>query len=141
MKNNLKHRLGCAWSFPLKFSTEESNSVKMVQDYTNIHQSLKVLLSTIPGERIMRVDYGCDLNIHMFENINDDLSEDIERTIRDSVLRCEPRVEIQSVVSTQDEEDITKLNIQVRYKIRGTDEDSFIINRSFGTMSHLGAWN
>ena len=38
-----------------------SGGITMVDDHRSIRQSILFILSTIPGERIMRKDYGCEL--------------------------------------------------------------------------------
>lgn len=38
-----------------------SGGITMLDDHRSIRQSILFILSTMPGERIMRKDYGCDL--------------------------------------------------------------------------------
>ncbi|MBY0446119.1 MAG: GPW/gp25 family protein [Burkholderiales bacterium] len=92
----------------------------MAEDYDDIRQSMQILFSTLPGERIMRPYYGCDLHAYLFENISDDLIADIRRAIADSVRRDEPRVEILSVVAQQDRAQPMRLGISVNYRVRGS---------------------
>ena len=51
---------GTGWSFPPAFDNTLSG-VQMVSDMVDIQESLQILLSTRPGERIMQPNYGCDL--------------------------------------------------------------------------------
>ena len=46
--------------------------IDMVQDDASIRQSLLLLLSTSPGERVMRPDYGCYLRRLVFAPNDDD---------------------------------------------------------------------
>ncbi len=94
----------------------------MVEDQLDIRQSLQILFSTLPGERIMRPDYGCDLNAYIFENISEDLLADIRRTIRDNIQRHEQRVEPLDIIIKQNKLQPTQLDITLHYRIRGTDD-------------------
>jgi phage baseplate assembly protein W len=42
-------------------SIAPSGGIAMVDDHLSIRQSILIILSTIPGERVMRPDFGCDL--------------------------------------------------------------------------------
>ena len=58
--------LGRGWNFPPQLT---ENGVKMVAYEEDIEQSLRVLFSTSPGERVNRYDYGCPLRRYTFEPI------------------------------------------------------------------------
>ncbi len=110
---------GCGWAFPPRFTEEQG--VAMVVDQEDIRQSLRIMFSTQPGERIMRPEFGCDLQSAVFENISEDLLADISAKINDSILRDEPRVTVESLQLTQDKAQPSQLNLQLTYRIRGTD--------------------
>jgi phage baseplate assembly protein W len=59
-----------------------------------IHQSLLLLLSTRPGERVMRPTYGCDLNRLIFSPNDDTTAGLAMHLVRQAVTRWEPRVEV-----------------------------------------------
>lgn len=110
---------GRGWQFPPVFSPAQG--VSMVSGAEDVRQSLIILFSTLPGERIVRKDYGCDLNQFMFSNISTSLKTEIESEIYDSVLSCEPRAQVISVEINQRSEVLSKLTIQVSYRLRGSD--------------------
>ncbi len=110
---------GRGWAFPPSFNVKDG--VAMVKDYEDIQQSLQILFSTQPAERIMRPHYGCDLQSFVFENISQTLLADITTQITDSILRYEQRVEVEHVVVQPDLEEPTHLHVQVNYRIRGAD--------------------
>ncbi|OQS37539.1 GPW/gp25 family protein [Chromobacterium haemolyticum] len=125
MTNATTGRLGRGWAFPPAFSISETYcGPDMAVDLDDICQSLEILFNTLPGERIMRADYGCDLNAYLFENISEDLLADIRRAISDSVLRYEPRVEVLSVVAEQSEQEPTRLRVSLNYRVRGSEDVS-----------------
>ncbi len=124
MQDNSKGLWGRGWAFPPDFSLASESGAAgpaLVEDKDDIRQSLRILFSTLPGERIMRSNYGCDLNSVLFENINDDLVAEIRRLIRESVLRYEPRIELIDVVAQQNTQNPTQLDISANYRVRGSD--------------------
>lgn len=91
MNNQLSQIYGRGWAFPPRFT---SDGVKMAVGAEDVRQSLWIILSTLPGERIMREDFGCDLNQFMFISISSSLLSDIEQHINDCILRYEPRAQV-----------------------------------------------
>jgi phage baseplate assembly protein W len=60
----------------------------------SVRQALMLLLSTRPGERVMRPDYGCPLDALAFEP-NDETTAGIAMgQVRRAIERWEPRVRI-----------------------------------------------
>ncbi len=119
MNEQLSGMYGRGWAFPPRFTKEQG--VAMVVDQEDIRQSLRIMFSTQPGERIMRPEFGCDLQSAVFENIREELLADISAKINDSILRDEPRVTVESLQLTQDPKKPSQLNLQLIYRIRGTD--------------------
>ena len=59
-----------------------------------IHQDLLLLLMTAPGERVMRLDFGCHLRRLLFQPNDDTLAGLAIHYVRQAVERFEPRVRI-----------------------------------------------
>jgi phage baseplate assembly protein W len=71
-----------------------TGKIAMVDDLSSIRQALLMLLSTSPGERVMRCDYGCALN-HLVFSPNDDTTAGLAmHYVREAIRRWEPRVEV-----------------------------------------------
>lgn len=126
---------GRGWAFPPSFNLDEG--IVMAEGAEDIRQSLRILFSTEPGERIMRNNYGCALYDVMFENINSDLMNDIETRIVDSILRYEPRANLKEVKFQQSSDNRSQLMIDISYCLRGSDIEKKIsgvldINNPYG---------
>jgi len=93
-----KSFLGTGWAFPIAFDKKPECTVRMVSEVEDIEQSLTLLLSTRPGERVMRPDYGCNLEDMLFEPVSTSLITYIKDLISKAVLYYEPRVDLQEVV-------------------------------------------
>ena len=62
--------LGRGWSFPPRFNPVD-RGVEMVAEEEDIQESLRILFSTAPGERVMHPSYGCGLKRMVFEQISE----------------------------------------------------------------------
>jgi hypothetical protein len=118
MNDQLTQVYGRGWAFPPEFPV---SGVQMAEGANDVSQSMWTLFSTLPGERIMREDYGCDLNQFMFSGITSALMSDIEMQIRDCVLRYEPRAEIIRIDFDTADMGRGYLKILVSYRLRGSD--------------------
>ncbi len=112
--------LGSGWHFPPAFNRSD-RSVLRSHDREDIEQSLEILLGTRKGERIMRPDYGCNLDDMTFESFNLSLKTYLADVVKTAILYYEPRIEPLSI--TIDETHIYegKLLIEIDYKIRATN--------------------
>jgi phage baseplate assembly protein W len=88
--------LGRGWGFPLQFDPH-SGQIHMVQSEDDIAESLRILMSTRPGERIMQPAYGCRIHDYVFEVIGGETDSNIETAIRQAILFFEPRITLNEV--------------------------------------------
>jgi len=111
---------GVGWAWPVAINgTALALSQNSADD---IKKNLKLLFRTQPGERLMRPDFGCDLNQFMFENYSEGLISAVESTIRVSINRYEPRVLIDGIdIIVKTGIPIT-LDIHLNYHIVGSAE-------------------
>ncbi|HEX9435857.1 MAG TPA: GPW/gp25 family protein [Candidatus Limnocylindria bacterium] len=101
--------------------------VQMVEDDAAIRQSLLMLLSTAPGERVMRPHYGCELKRLVFAP-NDETTAGLAiHYVRRAVERWEPRVEILSVDAGGDPDAAGRLLIALEYRVRATSRTGRIV--------------
>jgi len=112
--------LGTGWSFPPSFS-RGGGDVDMISGTEDIHQSLQILLSTQPGERLMQDDYGCDMNGFVFEEIDQGLRNTMRRIISDAILYHEPRITLEGLAVSESEAEQGVLLISIDYTVRTTN--------------------
>ena len=123
-----KNFLGVGWSFPPEFHKQTNAfGVKMVAGEEDIAESLRILLSTVPGERIMQPTYGCGLHTMVFETINESAITELKDIIERAVLFFEPRITLESVDIDTAELLDGSLKIQLNYTIRQTNTRSNIV--------------
>jgi phage baseplate assembly protein W len=101
--------------------------IQMVEDDEAVRQSLLILMSTAPGERVMRPTYGCELKRLVFAP-NDDTTAGLAiHYVRRAVERWEPRAEIVSVDADADPETSGGLRIVLEYRVRSTGRTGRIV--------------
>ena len=122
---NDKPYLGIGWCFPVSFDKKEG--VSMSYGDGDIRESLKVLLSTIPGERIFRPEYGCNIRQWTFSRMNLSEKTRIANTIEMAILEGEPRIILESVdVNIKDEREGI-LWISIDYLVSQTNSRSNMV--------------
>jgi phage baseplate assembly protein W len=105
---------------PVGLVVDAAGGIDTVADDEAIRQSLLLLISTRPGERVMRPEYGCDLHRLVFSP-NDDTAAGLAiHFVRQAVERWEPRVEVLSVDADRDPYEPTRLEIVLDYRVRAT---------------------
>lgn len=121
---NDKTYLGTGWGFPVRFN---QRGVHLVSDEEDIWESLRILFSTIPGERVFRYNYGCPIDKWVFSKI--DLSERtmIIDIIEQAIREGEPRIVTDSVdVEIRDAMEGI-LWIKIEFTIRQTNSRSSMV--------------
>jgi phage baseplate assembly protein W len=120
--------LGIGWSFPPEFHKRaDALGVKMVAEEEDIGESLRILLSTNPGERVMQPSYGCGLKAMVFAAINERTITELKDIIERAVLFFESRITLEDIdVNTEDALDGI-LKIQLNYSVRKTNTRSNIV--------------
>lgn len=118
--------LGTGWRFPPAFGHAGRGAV-LVSAEEDIRESLYILLSTTPGERIMQPTYGCDLRSLVFEGLDTSTITAMQDMIRRAVLFFEPRIDIEriDIDDTQAAEGI--LTLHLHYTIRTTNSRSNMV--------------
>lgn len=112
--------LGQGWAFIPEIS-ESNGETMMVSKEKDIKESLFILFSTSPGERIMHPEYGCNLNKFVFEPITNTLYNRIKDAITHAILLFEPRIKLMDIKIKTDDAQENKLEIAVEYTIIQTN--------------------
>jgi phage baseplate assembly protein W len=111
--------------------------VAMVEGPASVRQAIFLLLSTRPGERVMRPDYGCDLYRVVFMN-NDDTTAGLAiHWVRVALLRWEPRIEILRLDANRNPESAELLDVTLDYRVKLTqrgDQLRFSVPLTGGTI-------
>lgn len=109
--------LGRGWEFPPSFDLKQRQCA-MVSEEEDIRQSLFIIISTIPGERIMDPKFGCELTFSVFDSIDSLALNRIRDYITSSILNYEPRVTLHEITYDTSLASDGVLHIALDYTIR-----------------------
>lgn len=97
-----------------------TGGINMVSEQDAVRQSILLLLSTIPGERVMRPEYGCELHRLVFSP-NDNTTAGLAiHYVRQAIDRWEPRAQVTHLDAEQHPEYPDRLEISLEYRLRRT---------------------
>ena len=112
--------LGTGWAFPPGFDTR-SRAATLVAGAQDVRESLRILMLTHPGERVMHPTYGCGLRRLVFEQVTSSLLTEIRSMIERAVMLFEPRVELEAVHFDTSALQDGELRIRLDYWLRSSN--------------------
>jgi phage baseplate assembly protein W len=92
----------------------------MVAAEEDIRQSIRLILETEPGERVMRPDFGCPLRHLLFEPINTNTMGLIKHLVEQALVEWEPRIDVRDV-SVAPDPPLGRVDIEIGYLVRSTN--------------------
>ena len=97
-----------------------TGGIEMVAEHASVRQAILLLLTTTPGERLMRPDFGCDLYRLVFAP-NDATTHGLAiHYVRQALQRWEPRIDILRLDANCSEGDPGRMDILLEYRMRRT---------------------
>jgi phage baseplate assembly protein W len=112
--------IGAGWGFPLR--TNSRGGIALVRRERELEEAMRLILATYPGERPMRPEFGSRVRDWVFRGADPDAMASLSLEVRTSILRWEPRVEINDVRITRDPSDPTRLLIDIAYSPLDTND-------------------
>lgn len=86
----------------------------------NVRESIRLILMTEPGERLMREDFGCGLRKFLFEPNTVTTRELIRERVGKAIERWEPRVKVDDVTVEADTNNPRLVGITVFFRLVAT---------------------
>jgi phage baseplate assembly protein W len=112
--------VGKGISFPLRI--DQSGSIATSSGGDGIDSSLRMVLMTAPGERVMRPQFGCRIWELMFEPINANTIGLMSEAVKEAVGRWEPRITLENVRIEPDTGSYGQVMIYLDYVVRSTND-------------------
>jgi uncharacterized protein len=122
--------IGRGWRFPIKpgsdgrlhyLGKKTARLSSRGEDAEKIRQSLWLLLSTAPGERLMLPNFGCGIHDLVFEPNTATLRGTVQVKVLETLQRWEPRIDVLDVLVESPPEEGNLLNIRIDYRIRANN--------------------
>jgi len=117
--------IGRGISFPMRI--DQSGSIAMTAGANDIDASLRMVLITAPGERLMRPRFGCRIWDLLFEPINANTIGLMAEAVREAVSQWEPRVTLEDVQIEPDPRDNARVLINLKYRVRTTNDQRNLV--------------
>ncbi len=114
--------LGRGWKYPAEIDPS-SGRIAMSEFEQDIREAIWIILSTAKGERVMRPDFGCGIHDLVFESLNAATLGLVQSSVRDALLRYEPRVEVLRVDVSESEPENGRLLVNIDYRVRQTNNE------------------
>ena len=111
--------LGTGLAFPL--SVDRRGGIALASGETDVDQAIEIILSTAPGERPMRPEFGCGVHDFVFDTIDAATVGRLETEIRRALDRWEPRIVLDEVDFDLSEMGEGRLLINIGYRLRATN--------------------
>ena len=118
MATPTKAFLGVGWRFPVKPVDGRLTYASYEED---VEQAIQIILLTERGERPMLPQFGGGLRRFLFEPNSPPTRFEIARTVRAALIDWEPRISVERVEVTSDNDQPNLLLIHVDYVVRATN--------------------
>jgi len=116
-----KDFLGRGWSMPVELDPR-TGLVASVAYEEDIRQSIRIILETAPGERVMRPNFGCGIHELVFSAIDSTAIQRIRSVVDEALRRCEARIEVQNINVDEAATLDGQLLVEIEYRIRRTNQ-------------------
>ena len=108
-------------SFPLLTGLDAQGRPDWRRGNASVREVMLNILLTNPGERLMRPDFGAGIRQFIHYPNNETTRALIADAARRALSRWEPRVTVDSVRALPDEQLLSQVHLEVRYRLPSDD--------------------
>lgn len=101
---------------------DHTGALRLTNGAQDLDRSIRVVLATAPGERVMRPQFGCRIWEMLFEPVTPGLLGEMAQAVKDALAQWEPRVAVDDVDVVPDGQDHSLVRIAVDYRVRATND-------------------
>lgn len=112
--------VGRGISWPM--GVDHTGAIALTDGPEDLDRSIRIVLATAPGERVMRPQFGCRIWELLFEPVTANLLGLMAQAVRDALAQWEPRVHVEDVAVVPDADDASMVRIHVAYRVRATND-------------------
>lgn len=113
--------LGRGFAFPVRRDGDGRAHLAMSEGDACVREAIEIILSTYKGERVMRPEFGCDLDRLLFAPNDESSRAAAEFEVRDALGNWEPRIDILGIAAKAGGERGEVMLIEIRYRVISTD--------------------
>ena len=117
--------IGRGWAFPPQIGAQ--GGIALTHKRNEIEQAIHIILSTSPGERVMRPTFGCRLHDIVFAPNNSHTAAQAQRFVQEALGMWEPRINVLKINVRQDTEQTNSLLIEIEYEIKASHDQRSLV--------------
>ena len=121
-----KEFLGRGWAMPVELDPQ-TGRVATVAYEADIKQSIRIILETAPGERVMRSNFGCGIHELVFTALDSTTIERIKSVVEEALRRCEARIEVLAIDVAEETTLRGELSVSIDYRVRKTNQKDNLV--------------
>ena len=123
---NQKDFLGRGWAIPVALD-RATGGVATAAGEADVRQAIRIIIATVPGERVMRPDFGCGIHEMVFETIDTATITRVTNLVSEALIRYEPRIELNAINVDPGRAADGLLEIGVEYRLRRTNQTGNLV--------------
>lgn len=93
----------------------------------DIRQSIRIILETSPGERVMRPNFGTGVYDLVFTSVDSTAIQRIRSEVEETLRRCEARIEVLDVKVDEAATIDGWLQVDIDYRVRATNQTGNLV--------------
>lgn len=113
--------LGRGWAMPVALDPR-TGRVASIEYEADIRQSIRIVLETAPGERVMRPNFGCGIHDLVFTAVDSAAIQRIRSLVEEALRRCEARIDVLEVTVGEAATSEGVLLVELDYRVRKTNQ-------------------
>jgi phage baseplate assembly protein W len=118
--------LGRGWAMPVQLDPR-TGLVASVAYEEDIRQSIRIILETAPGERVMRPNFGCGIHELVFSEVDSTAIQRIKSVVEEALRRCEARIDVLGVTVNEAATVQGELLVEIEYRVRKTNQTGNLV--------------
>ena len=118
--------VGSGWVFPPKIDAQ--GGLALTNEISELEQSIIIILTTSPGQRVMRSTFGCRLHELVFAPNNSQTAARARRFVEDALRMWEPRITVAEVIARPDPDRAEALMITIHYEVKATHDRRSLVH-------------
>ncbi len=115
-----KEIVGSGWSFPPR--VDPQGGLALTNDRSELVQAIYIILSTSPGQRVMRPTFGCRLHELVFAPNNSHTAAQARRYVEEALGMWEPRINVMQVDVNPDPKEHNRMLIEILYQVKANHD-------------------
>ena len=121
-----KDIIGSGWTFPPR--TDAQGGISLTNEFTELNEAIQIILSTSPGQRVMRPTFGCRLQELVFAPNDSQTAAQARRYVEEALGMWEPRIRVTDVMIGPDPNSDSRLLIEVEYQVKATHDKRSLVH-------------